>query len=274
MAKRRLVKVYMLPELYAALEDRTGAMGEKVSSLGSRIMVRYLTDPDVADHVDRAGPYRHGSPAATSDPCHGSPAATFTHIHRSIGPLIRNSVDPPVHESIPPNPPGGGEDQPAPGPRKPKRKPGELTKAQLADFRAWYRVYPRHNAVGDARKAWLPALARSTGLEALMDGAGRYADLCARKGTEAKFVKLPATWLRADCWEDEADPVFSGPSRRVGNPAQSKAERDAHRQAAEDAETAEPDPEFEAMAAAALGRIGRRVPQAAGAAQANGKGLA
>lgn len=86
---------------------------------------------------------------------------------------------------------------------RPSRK-AKVAKARQDEpegFSAFYDVFPRHEARRDAAKAYCGALSRApAGI--ILAGAQRYATLMA--GTEPKFIKLPATYLRADCWKDEA----------------------------------------------------------------------
>lgn len=83
------------------------------------------------------------------------------------------------------------------------RKPRQENSA----FRAFYAAYPRHEAPRDASSAFDAAILRGS-LDAIMAGAKRYAEHCRAK--EQKFIKLPATWLRADCWKDELKTGLSG----------------------------------------------------------------
>ena len=74
------------------------------------------------------------------------------------------------------------------------------------EFDLWYygegddKGYPRKEARGDARKAFIAARKIAT-LEELIEGRKRYAK--EKQATERGFIKLPATWLRAECWDDE-----------------------------------------------------------------------
>jgi hypothetical protein len=72
----------------------------------------------------------------------------------------------------------------------------------LPSFDQFYEVYPRKKAKGNAKKAFKNALARATA-EELLAGVKRYAAECV--GREAQFIKMPASWLNADCWLDEPD---------------------------------------------------------------------
>ena len=76
----------------------------------------------------------------------------------------------------------------------------------MTEFDLWYygtgedKGYPRKEARGDARKAFTAARRIAT-LEELIEGRKRYAEQVV--ASERKFIKLPATWLRGECWCDE-----------------------------------------------------------------------
>lgn len=91
-----------------------------------------------------------------------------------------------------------------------QRKPRAERSAAPDGFDAFYAAFPRREAKGDAEKAYAAALSRSTP-EIILAGAKRYAE--AMKQSEFRFIKYPATWLRADCWKDEL-----GALRLVGAP--------------------------------------------------------
>lgn len=67
-------------------------------------------------------------------------------------------------------------------------------------FAEFYGVYPRHEARGDALKAWGAACKRADA-DVIIAAAKRYAER--RAGEDKQFTKLPATWLRRECWTDE-----------------------------------------------------------------------
>lgn len=75
------------------------------------------------------------------------------------------------------------------------------------DFEAWWLLYPRRVAKGQAREAYLKA---RSGADAaiLAEGAKRYS--AEVSGKDPDFIKHPATWLNGECWSDErADPAKS-----------------------------------------------------------------
>ena len=69
------------------------------------------------------------------------------------------------------------------------------------EFLIFWQSYPRRIAKIAAFKAWLKALKMVSSAQELIDGAKRYAIYIS--GGDLQFVKHPATWLNAGCWEDE-----------------------------------------------------------------------
>jgi uncharacterized protein YdaU (DUF1376 family) len=68
-------------------------------------------------------------------------------------------------------------------------------------FEEFWSAYPRKEARGAAVKAWTGA-ARLATPESLIAAAKAYA--VRREGQDAKFTRLPATWLVQQCWLDDA----------------------------------------------------------------------
>jgi hypothetical protein len=81
-------------------------------------------------------------------------------------------------------------------------------------FEEFWKLYPRKVAKGDARKAWNQVAAIRPPLERLLKAVvvARATEDWRRDG--GKFVPYPATWLRAERWEDvhevEVDRVKDG----------------------------------------------------------------
>lgn len=80
-----------------------------------------------------------------------------------------------------------------------RRVAGELSGEALTEFEAWYAIYPRKKARGDAERAW-PKARKLASLEQLIEGAKRYA-----QSTDPKFYAYPASWLNGKQWLDEPD---------------------------------------------------------------------
>lgn len=77
-------------------------------------------------------------------------------------------------------------------------------------FAEFWNAYPKREAKGAARKGWQAAIKSGADPEAIVAGARRYRaerDLVADPAERHRFTKLPATWLRAECWADEPAPT-------------------------------------------------------------------
>lgn len=72
-------------------------------------------------------------------------------------------------------------------------------------FDEFWAVYPRKAGKRDARKAW-DAARRGTPAAVIIAGAERYRD---DPNREPAYTAHPATWLRADRWDDEPLPPRS-----------------------------------------------------------------
>jgi hypothetical protein len=89
-------------------------------------------------------------------------------------------------------------------------------------FERFWREYPRKDGKLDARKAFPHALGRATADE-IIAGAHRYRIEQEQAGTEKRYLKLPAGWLRGGRWADEpARPNGGGPPviDEAGNPVE------------------------------------------------------
>jgi len=189
---RQSVKVYLDPAIYAVLEARAEAFGEKISSVCSRVVTRYVTDDgDLADHVDMVGQWRQGwgsQPAQTGPlgaksskssktPMGGPKPAPSGDIHSSIHPFIHSSIgaDPAAQlstssknreDSAPQggaeglNPPEGSIQPPRPekSATRPSRPHGAMPAAVTGAFDTWWELVPRKAGKGAARRAWSAAL--------------------------------------------------------------------------------------------------------------------
>jgi hypothetical protein len=77
-------------------------------------------------------------------------------------------------------------------------------------FAEWYRAYPLKKAPRDARKAFGTVLSKHLAtFDELMQGVAAYVQDINRNGTGPRFIKYPASWLRAGCWADEHAPPYS-----------------------------------------------------------------
>lgn len=69
-------------------------------------------------------------------------------------------------------------------------------------FDEFWSVYPRAEQKADARKAWGQQLRKGIKPERMINGARRFSDDCRIQGTEKRFIKFPAGWLRAEAFDD------------------------------------------------------------------------
>lgn len=74
-------------------------------------------------------------------------------------------------------------------------------------FNTFWSCYPRRVAKGAARKAFDKAIKKTT-LENMLNAITKYV---AMKPEKIDF-KHPATWLNAECWDDEWEPQQPKPS--------------------------------------------------------------
>lgn len=74
-------------------------------------------------------------------------------------------------------------------------------KSAVADrFAEFYELYPRREGRGQAARAWKAAI-KKTDADAIISAVR--SQLPELERTERRFVKLPATWLNGECWDDE-----------------------------------------------------------------------
>lgn len=86
-----------------------------------------------------------------------------------------------------------------------KGREGKGALSDKSDFARWYQAYPRHEARGDAEKAWR-GLKPMPALEVLLAAVEwQRSDGCLqpREADGRSLIPLPATWLRKARWLDE-----------------------------------------------------------------------
>lgn len=72
------------------------------------------------------------------------------------------------------------------------------------DFSAFWDVYPRRVAKGQARKAWKTAVVkRKVDPKVMILGAERYRDDRSRMSRPIDYTAHPATWLNGECWLEQ-----------------------------------------------------------------------
>jgi len=88
-----------------------------------------------------------------------------------------------------------------------KKTKSNMSKQQQDAFENFWTEYPKKFNKGDARKAWKQIQPSSELLTKMLSALGR-AKTCSRwKKDGGQYIPYPATWLRAEGWEDEANPI-------------------------------------------------------------------
>ena len=114
-----------------------------------------------------------------------------------------------MEENVSPN--GGGIGGPTPDPMLRSKKLESRGKKEEASFgrkfEIWWPHVPRKVDKQDARKAFKAAI-KKIDLDPLIAATDRWAETCA--GTEPRYIKHPARWLRGECWNNEDIAPTSG----------------------------------------------------------------
>lgn len=117
----------------------------------------------------------------------------------SNGPPVPTRPDPTPKESpsdsLPLDLPAEGRPRPAPD-----------------RFDEFWKAYPKKSGKEDARRAWVKAIRRADP-ELIIAAVKSYPFT-----PDKQFVKLPATWLRAGCWEDDPAALVPSPSSNGHRP--------------------------------------------------------
>lgn len=69
-------------------------------------------------------------------------------------------------------------------------------------FDNWYENYPRKEAKLAAHRAYLRAIKSGVAHQKLVDGLARFNEYIVKRGTERKYIPLPATWINAGRYDD------------------------------------------------------------------------
>lgn len=86
-----------------------------------------------------------------------------------------------------------------------KREYRAKTEAEEKAFAAWWDRYPRKIGKQDAFAAYVAALKGGASEDALLKSIEHYMAELVRLGTEEKYIKHPATFLRKERWRDYVD---------------------------------------------------------------------
>lgn len=75
------------------------------------------------------------------------------------------------------------------------------------DFEAFWSLYPKKKSKGDARKAWKQLKPSTTTVRAIMAKLQELIGSHDWKRDNGQFIPYPATWLRAEGWNDEVSSI-------------------------------------------------------------------
>lgn len=75
----------------------------------------------------------------------------------------------------------------------------------MTTFADFYAQFPRKKSRGDAEKAWKQMIKDGHHPDDIIAGLRR--NLADLKSRNPQYVPYPATWLRAQGWADEPDPI-------------------------------------------------------------------
>lgn len=149
----------------------------------------------------------------TRCPACNSPKLTETHAslsepQRVLGEAHRDS---PKLTATPPRKgwEGMGREntRPPTTPNPPPVKAVKATPAEPEEFETFWKTYPRREAKGAARTAYIKALKKTTP-NVIIKASTAYAT--SKAGEERRFIALPATWLNAERWDDETTTTSPG----------------------------------------------------------------
>lgn len=91
----------------------------------------------------------------------------------------------------------------------PQRRAARTRATADAEFDEFYAVYPKSKEKPAAIKAYRAAINAGATPEQITTAATAYA--AERLGQDARYTKLPATWLNKGCWADEPEgPRYGG----------------------------------------------------------------
>lgn len=75
----------------------------------------------------------------------------------------------------------------------------------LAAFEEFWKVWPRRQGKGAARKAFISAVAKGVDAAFIIASATAYAHRCQLIGKESQFIPHPSTWLNQERYDDDAE---------------------------------------------------------------------
>lgn len=94
---------------------------------------------------------------------------------------------------------------PLPSPPLPVTNAQPSVAREPSRFPDWWSIWGKKKAKGDAEKAYKAAL-KKISHDDLMARTQAYWDHVKKSGTDLQYVPYPATWLRAEQWDDDLGP--------------------------------------------------------------------
>ncbi|MCY0916983.1 hypothetical protein OS965_02180 [Streptomyces sp. H27-G5] len=155
--------------------------GESVTVTHSESVTSDVTDSAPSRHALNAQPSR-----TQRRPNHQQP---------SVNQLHKDSCAPSAHER-------DSAPQPLFASPASSAEPNSEQQQEI-DFAAFYAIYPRKIAKGNARKAFAAAVKRGAKPADLIAAAAAHRDNWVRCKTESRFIPHPTTWLNGERYDDE-----------------------------------------------------------------------
>lgn len=80
----------------------------------------------------------------------------------------------------------------------------------MDDFELFWQNFPRRIAKGDARKAWAQTQAIRPDMKTVIAAIQKQCQTEQWRKDGGKFIPYPATWLRAERWDDDVEVQLPG----------------------------------------------------------------
>ena len=100
-----------------------------------------------------------------------------------------------------------------------KRKHSEVIEERFEQF---WKIYPRKQGKGDARKVFAKINPSENLLGQMMTAVLAASASVQWKRDNGQFIPLPATWLRQERWDDEVDPDLGKPDPKQTFPSKNR----------------------------------------------------
>lgn len=80
----------------------------------------------------------------------------------------------------------------------------------MNDFELFWQNYPKKTAKGDARKAWDQTTSIRPDMKTVIEAIHKQCQTEQWRENDGKYIPYPATWLRAERWDDEVEVKLPG----------------------------------------------------------------